>query len=107
MKKIVKIVAILVLLAAIILPIEHYYCDNIYGFFAFSKSPVVKVNDKVYRCAKDEPEDFINYMIENGWNKPESIAQLGNAYFLEKDGKTMTCLRRIKKFYAEWHVTVE
>lgn len=84
MKNHVKIIITIIVLVAVSLPIEHYYCDNIYGLFAFSNSSVVRVDENTYRCPKDNPDVFVEYMKDNGWTFFE---QMGSGYFFEKDGK--------------------
>ena len=54
MKKFLIIIAVFIASAAVLLPLEHYYCDNIYALAAFSKAPVIEVDKNVYRCAKDD-----------------------------------------------------
>lgn len=101
MKKFLKILAVVIVLTAFLLPIEHYYCDNIYALAVFSKSPVVKVDENVYRCAKDDYKDFIEYMQSEGWSY---VTQLGSVHFFEKGDKFVGCDLSIKKLYAEWTV---
>ncbi len=101
MKKILKILAVVIVLAAVLLPIEHYYCDNIYALAAFSKAPVAKVGENMYRCAKDDYKDFIEYMQSEGWSY---VTQLGSVHFFEKGDKFVGCELSIKKLYAEWTV---
>lgn len=101
MKKFLKIIAVVIALAAVLLPLEHYYCDNIYALAAFSKSPVIEVDKGVYRCAKDNYKDFIEYMQSEGWSY---VNQLGSVHFFEKGDKAVGCELSIKKLYAEWTV---
>lgn len=104
MKKFLTFFIILVVLAAVVLPVEHYYGDNIYGFFAFSDSPVIKVKDDTYRCGKDTVEDFVEYMKNDGW---DFVDQMGSGYFFEKGDERVICIVSIKEFYAEWKVSNE
>lgn len=103
-KKILTVLIILAVLAAVVLPVEHYYGDNIYAHFAFSDSPVIKVSDDTYRCAKDSFEDFVEYMKNDGW---DFVDQLGSGYIFEKGDERVICIISIKEFYAEWRVSDE
>ena len=104
MKKVLTVLIILAVLAAVVLPVEHYYGDNIYAHFAFSDSPVVKVKDDTYRCAKDSIEDFVEYMKNDGW---DFVDQLGSGYIFEKGDERVLAIVSIKEFYAEWKVSDE
>ena len=68
---------------------------------AFSKAPVIEVDKNVYRCAKDDYKDFIEYMQSEGWSY---VTQLGSVHFFEKGDKIVGCELSIKKLYAEWTV---
>ncbi len=104
MKKILTVLIILAILAAVVLPVEHYYGDNVYAHFAFSDSPVIKVKDNTYRCAKDSFEDFVEHMKNDGWN---FVDQMGSGYIFEKSDERVIAVVSIKEFYAEWKVSDE
>lgn len=95
MKKFLKIIVVVIVLAAVLLPLEHYYCDNIYALAAFSKAPVIEVDKNVYRCAKDDYKDFIEYMQSEGWSY---VTQFGSVHFFEKGDKIVGCDLSIKSF---------
>lgn len=99
MKKLITVLIVVVILAAILLPIEHYYGDNIYGFFKFKDSPVVQTDENTYICSKDNPEDFLDYMKDDGWNVSD---QMGMLYTFEKDGEKIYYCLYFKEFYAQW-----
>lgn len=101
MKKFIKIFSIVLVVIIIGVPLFHYYCDDVYELFAFSKNAVVQVDDNTYRCSKDEYDDFLTYMKNDDW---KVVDQMGSCMILEKDGKRINCVIEIKKFYAEWTV---
>ena len=99
LKKLLTIIIILVILTSILLPVEHNYGDNIYGFFKFKDSPVVQVDEETYICSKDNCENFIDYMKNDGWNVSD---QMGMLYTFEKDGEKTDYRLYFKEFYAQW-----
>lgn len=101
MKKLIKISAALLIVIIIGIPLFHYYCDDVYELFVFSKSDVVQVNESTYICSKDEYEDFLIYMKNDGW---EEVDQMGACIILEKDGKRIDCFLEIKRFYSRWTI---
>ncbi|MDD6727668.1 MAG: hypothetical protein PUE08_00395 [Eubacteriales bacterium] len=104
MKKVLSIIAVIIVLVCIAVPVEHFYGDNIYALFAFSKSDVVQVSENVYKVPKDNPEKFQEYMLSNGW---EFTDQLGTTAVYEKDGTKAYCDVDFKEFYAQYTVTYE
>lgn len=104
MKRIIKPLILLLFLVIILLPLYHFYGDNIYASIVFDKSTVVQVDENVYRCPKDSHKDFLNYMKNSGWTFTE---QMGSGYFFEKKDEKVVCCVSIKNLYAEWTVTAQ
>lgn len=103
MKKLIKVIIIVFLLACVVAPIEHFYGDNIYNIFVFAKEPVVQINENTYKTAKDCPELFVEYMQDEGW---KFIEQGGSFFFFERDNKKAICEVDFKEFYSEWTVDI-
>ena len=104
MNKRITIILIVLAIIIVVLPIEHNYGDNIYGYFAFRNEDVMKISDSKYRTHKDNPEYFYKYMERQGWSLTD---ELGSCKIFEKDGKRANCILHFKEFYAEYDVTYE
>lgn len=102
--KFLNVLGVIALLLFIVYPVEHYWGDNIYGFFAFSKEDVVQVAENEYRFPKDEPETFSQYMKTQGWTY---VDQLGSATIYTKDNVKATCFTSFKEFYGKVIVDYE
>lgn len=101
MKKFIKAMVIIVLLVCVLVPVEHFWGDNIYGLFAFAKSDVVEIEKNTYKTPKDDAEVFIDYMEKDGW---ELYDQGGSTYFLKKGDRLASCSVDYKEFYSIWTV---
>lgn len=103
MKKIIAIAVSIVIIICVSVFVFHYYSDNIYGAFAFNDTDVIEVDDNVYRCPKDNPDAFIDYMKDNGWTENEN-EQMGAMLVFDKGDKKAFCVRSIDYFYTEYTV---
>ena len=97
-KKIIAGIVVILFLLCLV-PVEHFYGDNIYGAIVYKEYDVKKINDHIYHAAKDRPaEAFTEYMESQGYNFCD---QLGAGLIYQNDSCQKLFVLTFKEFYAE------
>ncbi len=101
-KKKIIIGTVVLLFLMCLVPIEHYYGDNIYGALMYGEYDVKKISDSVYHVSKDRSVDAFNeYMESQGY---EFLEQLGASVLYENESCKKVFDIDFKEFYAEFEL---
>ena len=101
-KKKIIIGTVVLLFLMCLVPIEHYYGDNIYGALMYGEYDVKKISDSTYHVSKDRPvEAFNEYMESQGY---EFVDQMGAGVFYGNESCKKMFDFDFKEFYAEFEL---
>ena len=99
MKKVIKIIAVVMISAVIINFAVYRFGYHVYSIIFFKESEVKAVSDSVYIVPKDNSEVFVTYMEQQGWIFTD---QMGKMYIFEKGNEKKRYLHEVKMFYCEY-----
>lgn len=102
MKKKIIIGAVVLIFMFCLVPIEHYYGDNIYGALVYKEYDVKQVSDTIFHVSKDRHvEAFNEYMESQGY---KFLDQMGAGVLYGNEACQKFFVIEFKKLYAEFEL---